>query len=91
MAFAWCVHAGIRPKEPEDHRLPGPPECCGAGKPERGFEPLTPCLQDRCSDQLSYSGAAASLRSAGLAVGGQALPDSAASRLPWPLVETTCS
>jgi integrase len=28
-----------------------------AGKPERGFEPLTPCLQDRCSGHLSYSGA----------------------------------
>ena len=25
-------------------------------KPEAGFEPATPCLQDRCSDQLSYSG-----------------------------------
>jgi hypothetical protein len=25
-------------------------------KPEDGFEPTTPCLQDRCSDQLSYSG-----------------------------------
>jgi hypothetical protein len=26
-------------------------------KPETGFEPVTPCLQDRCSGQLSYSGA----------------------------------
>jgi hypothetical protein len=25
-------------------------------EPEKGFEPLAPCLQDRCSDQLSYSG-----------------------------------
>ncbi len=25
-------------------------------KPKAGFEPATPCLQDRCSDQLSYSG-----------------------------------
>lgn len=25
-------------------------------KPETGFEPVTPCLQDRCSGQLSYSG-----------------------------------
>jgi hypothetical protein len=25
-------------------------------EPEDGFEPSTPCLQDRCSDQLSYSG-----------------------------------
>src|ERR1700722_520848 len=24
--------------------------------PETGFEPVTPCLQDRCSGQLSYSG-----------------------------------
>ena len=28
-----------------------------ARKPETGFEPVTPCLQDRCSGQLSYSGA----------------------------------
>lgn len=26
------------------------------GEPETGFEPVTPCLQDRCSGQLSYSG-----------------------------------
>jgi hypothetical protein len=26
-------------------------------EPEAGFEPATPCLQDRCSDRLSYSGA----------------------------------
>ena len=26
-------------------------------EPEKGFEPLTPCLQGRCSNQLSYSGA----------------------------------
>ena len=25
-------------------------------KPETGFEPVTPCLQDRCSGHLSYSG-----------------------------------
>ena len=25
-------------------------------KPEKGFEPLAPALQERCSDQLSYSG-----------------------------------
>ena len=27
-----------------------------AMKPEKGFEPLAPALQERCSDQLSYSG-----------------------------------
>lgn len=26
-------------------------------EPEKGFEPLAPALQERCSDQLSYSGA----------------------------------
>ena len=25
-------------------------------EPEKGFEPLAPALQERCSDQLSYSG-----------------------------------
>ena len=28
-----------------------------SAKPEKGFEPLAPALQERCSDQLSYSGA----------------------------------
>ena len=27
-------------------------------EPEKGFEPLAPALQERCSDQLSYSGVA---------------------------------
>jgi hypothetical protein len=26
-------------------------------EPEEGFEPSAPALQERCSDQLSYSGA----------------------------------
>ena len=37
-----------------------PVEAVGDLKPEKGFEPLAPGLQDRCSDQLSYSGAATS-------------------------------
>ena len=28
----------------------------GHREPEKGFEPLAPALQERCSDQLSYSG-----------------------------------
>ena len=48
----------------------GRPSVCGtplcslrtaaSREPEIGFEPMTPCLQDRCSDQLSYSGVPAS-------------------------------
>ena len=34
-------------------------------KPEKGFEPLAPALQERCSDQLSYSGAVLPIVEAG--------------------------
>ena len=33
-----------------------PGRALGRRKPEKGFEPLAPALQERCSDQLSYSG-----------------------------------
>lgn len=42
---AWCWLRLNADREKEER-----------GEPEKGFEPLTPALQERCSDQLSYSG-----------------------------------
>src|SRR3954471_19758706 len=41
---------------PVPTRYPHPGRDLGNPEPERGFEPLTLALQERCSDQLSYSG-----------------------------------
>ena len=45
-----------------------------SGKPKRGFEPLTPCLQDRCSDQLSYFGRIVKCKAAERLSGTRAAP-----------------
>ena len=54
-----CLKPAYRSRRRESERRPSNEKARLAGlfvKPEDGFEPSTPCLQDRCSDQLSYSG-----------------------------------
>src|SRR4051812_50145101 len=52
VASSWPAAPGTRK----------PPRLAGLSlEPERGFEPLTLALQERCSGQLSYSGVSPSL------------------------------